>query len=129
VLHTARSLTGLYPARLLAYRAVATVADPSLLLPVTTFGGPTHRRPTKMQKQINLITTGDVARVLFSTEPRIAETVRRGRVDPPPMIVAGRRLWTHAQVLSAAEALGTLDGGLRERIDAAFGIAPAGGDA
>ena len=52
------------------------------------------------------LTTGAVARLLNSTEPQVAETVRRGYVDPPPTIVAGRRLWTPDQIRQAAEALG-----------------------
>ncbi len=54
------------------------------------------------------LTTGAVARLLNTTEPRVAETVRRGRISPEPVIVAGRRLWTHEQVRQAAEALGLL---------------------
>jgi len=49
--------------------------------------------------------TGQVARVLGVTEPQLAETVRRGKVDPPP-VIAGRRLWSPAHILQAAEALG-----------------------
>ena len=52
------------------------------------------------------LTTGAVARLLNTTEPRVAEMVRRGRITPEPIVVAGRRLWTHAQVLQAASALG-----------------------
>ena len=52
------------------------------------------------------LTTGAVARLLHTTEPRVAETVRRGRIYPAPVIVAGRRLWSNDQVMQAAEALG-----------------------
>ena len=62
--------------------------------------------------------TGEVARLLHSTEPRVAETVRRGHVDPPPTIAAGRRLWSNDQVLQAAEALGLLTDELRAKLDA-----------
>ena len=77
-----------------------------------------------MPESSNPFTTGAVARLLSTTEPRVAETVRRGHIEPEPTIVAGRRLWTYEQVLQAAEVLGLLDAELRERIDAAFGIAP-----
>ena len=70
------------------------------------------------------LTTGAAASLLGTTEPRLAETVRRARIDPAPTIVAGRRLWTLEQVLQAAEVLGVLDAALRERITAAFGITP-----
>lgn len=62
------------------------------------------------------LTTGAVARLLNTTEPRVAETVRRGRIHPEPDIVAGRRLWTHEQVLQAAEALGVLTDDLRAQL-------------
>lgn len=52
------------------------------------------------------LTTGAVARLLHSTEPRVAETVRRGRINPEPVIMSGRRLWSPDQVRQAADALG-----------------------
>ena len=70
-----------------------------------------------MHEQLFPLTTGAVARLLNSTEPRVAETVRRGRVEPPPNIVAGRRLWSIDQVLQAAEALGVDQDVVRERLD------------
>lgn len=60
------------------------------------------------ERQHPPLTTGAVARFLKTTEPRVAETVRRGRVTPEPVIVAGRRLWTLDQVRQAAEALDLL---------------------
>ena len=51
------------------------------------------------------ITTGQVATFLGTTEPRLGELVRRGRVDPPH-ITSGRRLWEAHHVLQAARALG-----------------------
>lgn len=69
------------------------------------------------------LTSGATAELLGTTEPRLSETVRRGHIKPAPTIVAGRRLWTHEQVLQAAEVLGTLNDELRQRIDTAFGIA------
>jgi len=61
-------------------------------------------------------TTGAVARLLSTTEPRVAETVRRGRINPEPVIVAGRRLWTTDQIRQAAEALGLLTDALRAEL-------------
>ena len=52
------------------------------------------------------VPTGSVARLLYTTEPRVAETVRRGRIHPEPTIVAGRRLWSRDQIRQAAAALG-----------------------
>ncbi len=60
--------------------------------------------------------TGEAARFLGTTEPRLAETVRRGRVKPPPAIVAGRRLWLPAQLAQAASLLGLLTNQLAERL-------------
>ncbi len=54
------------------------------------------------------LTTGTVAKLLETTEPRVAETVRRGKVVPPPPVIAGRRLWSPNQVRQAAAALGLL---------------------
>ena len=58
-----------------------------------------------MNKLATPQTTGAVARLLNTTEPRVAETVRRGRITPEPVIVAGRRLWSADQIRQAAEAL------------------------
>ena len=63
------------------------------------------------------ITTGQAAQALSSTEPRLGELVRRGRIHPPPVVIAGRRLWSVDQVLQAAEALGVDPGEVRERLD------------
>jgi hypothetical protein len=70
------------------------------------------------------LATGTVARLIRTTEPRLSETVRRDRVHPEPVIVAGRRLWTYEQVLQAAEVLGVLNSECRVRIEQAFGISP-----
>lgn len=58
-------------------------------------------------------TTGTAAILLGTTEPRLAETVRRGHVVPPPPIQAGRRLWSREHLLQAAEALDLLTDELR----------------
>tara|TARA_R110002096_G_scaffold433694_1_gene653077 strand:- start:183 stop:410 length:228 start_codon:yes stop_codon:yes gene_type:complete len=62
------------------------------------------------------LTTGTVAKLLHTTEPRVAETVRRGKVTPPPTILAGRRLWLPDQIVQAAEALGLLTDELRDHL-------------
>lgn len=59
------------------------------------------------------IPTGLAAQLLGTTEPRLAETVRRAKVKPPPPIVAGRRLWYAIHLLQAAAALGVLTDELR----------------
>ena len=52
------------------------------------------------------ISTGQAARMLGITEPRLAELVRRGKVKPEPLVMAGRRLWEPSHIRMAAEALG-----------------------
>lgn len=51
------------------------------------------------------LSTGQAAALLGTTEPRLAEAVRRGRVQPPPPVVAGRRLWSTDHILAAARLL------------------------
>ncbi len=51
------------------------------------------------------LTTGEAARMLGTTEPELAETVRRGHVNPVPLIMSGRRLWMEDHVVQAREAL------------------------
>ncbi len=67
----------------------------------------------------NHIPTGQGAQLLGVTEPRLSETVRRGKVSPPPRIVAGRRLWSADHLIQAAEALGVLTTELQQAIEAA----------
>jgi hypothetical protein len=50
--------------------------------------------------------TGGVAALLHSTEPKLAELVRRGKISPAPRVVAGRRLWERDHVVQAAVCLG-----------------------
>ena len=64
-------------------------------------------------------TTGQVARILNITEPQAADLVRRGKVEPPP-IVAGRRLWSQHHLEQAATYLESK----RERETAQAGEAP-----
>ena len=55
------------------------------------------------------ISTGQAARLLRTTEPRLSDLVRRGKVRPAPRVVAGRRAWDEAHVRQAARALGITD--------------------
>lgn len=54
------------------------------------------------------LTTRAVAQWLGKTEPQIADLVRRGKIQPAPTIIAGRRFWSAAQARQAAQALGLL---------------------
>lgn len=60
--------------------------------------------------------TGQVARLLKTTEPRLAETVRRGRVTPAPTIFAGRRCWETEHIRQAARYLGVLTEELEQQL-------------
>jgi len=62
------------------------------------------------------LSTGQSASLLDSTEPKLAELVRSGKVHPPPLVFAGRRLWERRHLMQAAEALGALDDELRARL-------------
>ncbi|MFN0007026.1 MAG: hypothetical protein ACKVXR_03885 [Planctomycetota bacterium] len=66
------------------------------------------------------ISTGQAARLLNTTEPRLAETVRRGKVQPAPPILAGRRLWDLVHLLQAAENFGVLPDELHRRLGEEF---------
>lgn len=57
----------------------------------------------------NPISTGQVALLLETTEPRLNDLIRRGKIRPAPSVVFGRRLWDEAQVRAAARALGVSD--------------------
>lgn len=70
---------------------------------------------------MNQITTRVVAAWLRRTEPQIADLVRRGKITPPPAIVAGRRFWNAAQVRQAADHFGLLTHDLEERLAGAEG--------
>lgn len=74
--------------------------------------------------------TGEVARVLGTTEPILSHLVRHGRISPVPVVTAGRRAWTRGHILQAAIRLGIdLDAVHRRLHDAflgeAFGSGPA----
>lgn len=64
------------------------------------------------------LSTGQAARILGVTEPQLAETVRRGQVNPEPLLLAGRRLWEPRHLLQAAERIGVLDPELRKQLEA-----------
>ncbi len=50
--------------------------------------------------------TGRVALDLGVIEPRLNDLVRRGKISPPPPVVAGRRCWDRSHILQAAQLLG-----------------------
>jgi hypothetical protein len=52
--------------------------------------------------------TGAVVRLLGTTEARLQDLIRRGKVQPPPPISAGRRQWYAAHIFQAAKLLGVL---------------------
>jgi hypothetical protein len=79
-----------------------------------------RRSTTNIMTNIDFpASTGQAARFLKTTEPRLAETVRRRKVAPEPPIIAGRRLWGPDHLLQAAEALGVLTDRLREKLETA----------
>ena len=45
-----------------------------------------------------------------------SELLRRGKIDPPPPLIAGRRLWGQEHILQAAEQLGLATDELRDRL-------------
>jgi hypothetical protein len=60
--------------------------------------------------------TGQAAQLLGTTEPRLADMVRKGKIQPAPAVFAGRRLWDSAHILQAAEQLGVPTDELRRRL-------------
>lgn len=52
------------------------------------------------------LSTGQAAQALSVTEPQLAELVRRGKIQPPPTVFAGRRVWNESHVRQAARHLG-----------------------
>ena len=63
------------------------------------------------------ISTGHAAQLLGTTEPQLAETVRRGKVRPEPPVFAGRRLWGLDHLRQAADALGIPTEDLRAKLE------------
>lgn len=68
------------------------------------------------------LSTGEVARVLGTTEPKLSEEVRRGRVAPAPRVFAGRRVWEQAHVYQVGARLGLLTPLLCQQL----GLTPTG---
>ena len=62
--------------------------------------------------------TGRVAALLGTTEPKVAELVRRGRTSPAPRVTSGRRLWERAHVLQAAACLAIDERAVARLLDA-----------
>ncbi|MCP4036595.1 MAG: hypothetical protein GY733_06635 [bacterium] len=54
-------------------------------------------------------TTGVAARILDTSEPRLNDLIRRRKVDPPPPVISGRRVWGEEHIRQAAQALGITD--------------------
>ena len=50
--------------------------------------------------------TGEVATLLGVPEPNLGQLVRLRKLNPPPPIVGGRRLWEASHALQAARVLG-----------------------
>lgn len=50
--------------------------------------------------------TGTVAHALRVSEPRLNELLRRGKIDPAPVVEHGRRFWLAEHVRQAARLLG-----------------------
>lgn len=79
----------------------------------------------RRQQQMKLpTTTGLVARALDTSEPRLNDLIRRRKIDPPPPIVSGRRVWELEHLLEAAESLGLLTDDLRTMLSLAPAEAP-----
>ena len=55
--------------------------------------------------------------MLGTTEPRLNGLVRRGKIDPAPPVVSGRRLWGREHLLQAARALGVPTDELQRRLE------------
>ena len=54
----------------------------------------------------SLRSTGQVADLLGTIEPRLNDLIRRRKIAPPPEVVCGRRLWRPEHVAQAAQSLG-----------------------
>ena len=62
------------------------------------------------------LSTGEVARILGTTEPKLSEEVRRGRVVPAPRVFAGRRIWEQTHVYQVGVRLGLLTPSLCQQL-------------
>ena len=74
------------------------------------------------------LSSGAVASLLGTTEPRLNGLIRRGKIAPLPELIAGRRAWAALHISQAASALGvTLPEELRKRA-VAEGVETDGGE-
>lgn len=64
------------------------------------------------------VLTGELTRHLDTTEALLADAIRRGRIDAPP-VRAGRRLWWPRHARAAAKYLGLLTHDLAAEFDLA----------
>jgi len=55
------------------------------------------------------LTTGEVARTLATTEPRLNDLIRRGKITPAPVVLVGRRAWEETHIRQAAKVLDVRD--------------------
>ena len=69
--------------------------------------------PLAMQYPLH---TGEGARAIGATEPRLNRLIRRGKIVPAPPLRSGRRLWDRGHLLQAAVALGLLTDALRAEL-------------
>jgi hypothetical protein len=60
--------------------------------------------------------TGQAARYIGASEPKLNALVRKSKIDPTPAVVSGRRLWDREQVRQAAEELGLMTDDLRSTL-------------
>lgn len=50
--------------------------------------------------------TGQVAELLGVPEPKLNDLIRRRKLNRPPDVAAGRRIWLPVHIRQAADALG-----------------------
>lgn len=53
--------------------------------------------------------TGQAAIQLDTTEPRLNDLIRRGKIYPAPSVASGRRMWEAIHIRQAARILGITD--------------------
>jgi hypothetical protein len=71
------------------------------------------------------LSTGQAAHILDTTEPRLSDLVRKGKIHPPPTIAVGRRLWSTCHMLQAGALLGLAPEEVRDRLTLAFPVPEA----
>ncbi len=65
---------------------------------------------------MNRYSTGQAAEVIGASEPRLSDLVRRGKIQPPPALFAGRRCWEPDHIRQAATHLGLLTDDLEREL-------------